>query len=225
MSDILIIVPVRGRPHSVAPLWETWLATTDNADLLLAADEDDPTLEQYREAVAETEITLRVGPREWTAPKSNTVAAEHWDRYPMIGFWGDDNRPRTRHWDTRLTDELRRMGTGLAYANDLLQREKLPCSVVMTSNIPRTLGYMAFPGTLHLCIDVAWKDWGEGIGRLSYLDDVVIEHMHPANGKAAMDAIYAAGNSPERVEKDSAAYYRYREGRLIDDVAKLRSLL
>lgn len=225
MRDLVIIIPVLGRPHSVAPLWETWQATTDSAHMVMAVDEDDPTLEDYRAATASTNIELRVGPSEWTAPKLNSVVREYQGRYRYIGFWGDDNRPRTPGWDTTFTTELSRLGTGLVYANDLLQGENLPCSVAMTSDIPHTLGYMAFPGALHLCIDVAWKAWGQGLDRLTYLPDVVVEHLHAANGKAPVDDTYRKGNSEERVREDSAAYYTYRDNQLPADLESLRSLL
>jgi hypothetical protein len=70
-----------------------------------------------------------------------------------------------------------------------------------------------------------WKEWGKALGVLSYLDDVIIEHMHPAIGKAMNDAGYQLANSPEQVMRDSAAYYEYMESGFHDDVAKLRELL
>jgi hypothetical protein len=79
---------------------------------------------------------------------------------------------------------------------------------------------------VHLCLDLVWVDWGKGMGRITYLDDMVIEHLHPANGKAAVDQGYEEANSPEQVSTDSAAYYDYRDnGGLEADLGKLRKLV
>jgi hypothetical protein len=139
---------------------------------------------------------------------------------------GDDHRPRTHDWDERLIDVLLQQGVGVAYGNDLLQREAMPTAVAMTANIPRTLGYMSPPNLRHLCVDLVWKDWGTGIDRLTYFDDVIIEHMHPAAAKAPMDERYAVVNSAEVMTYDADVYYDYRDnGGLKADVEKLRTLL
>ena len=225
MSDMLVIVPVLRRPHVVIPFWETWKSQTVDCDIVMAIDENDPTLDEYLEVIPQTGISLRIGEPLWTAPKLNQVVAENVDKYSYIGFWGDDNRPRTYGWDQRFRAELERMGTGMVYANDLLQYGKIPCSVVMTSDIPRTLGYMAFPGAKHLFIDMAWRDWGRSIDRLCYLDDVVIEHLHHTIGKSDTDETYLLGNSAERNRNDRAAYYRYKRSTLKLDIRKLEGLV
>lgn len=226
MADLLMIVPSRGRPDSIAELWDSWQATTTsgNADLLIAVDEDDETLPRYQEHADRLGFTLRVGKRLRLAGTLNEVAAENWDRYPMLGFWGDDNRPRTIGWDGQLIAALRELRTGVAYGNDLLQGERMPTAVVMTSDIPKTLGYMSFPGSVHLCLDLAWLDWGQRIGRIKYLPDTVIEHLHPANGKSTWDDTYADCNSPERNATDHAAYMSYKETVLPADIEKLQKL-
>ena len=43
---------------------------------------------------------------------------------------------------------------------------------------------------------------GSDLGRLKYLPDVIIEHMHPDAGKGIRDAGYDECNSPERWSKD-----------------------
>ncbi|MGW5641071.1 hypothetical protein, partial [Streptomyces sp. NPDC003832] len=64
-----------------------------------------------------------------------------------------------------------------------------------------------------------------GMQRITYLDDVIIEHLHPAAQKAVVDTGYVECNSPEQVASDSAAYYEYRDGGGLEaDLAKLRAL-
>jgi len=99
-------------------------------------------------------------------------------------------------------------------------------AVAMTSDIVQTLSYMAPPQLVHLCLDLVWVEWGKGMERITYLPDVVIEHLHPAAQKAEMDAGYAEVNSEQQVSADSAAYYEYRDGGGLEaDLEKLRKLV
>lgn len=221
MTDMAIIVPSRGRPHTVAEMATAWRDTDASARLVYAVDDDDPALADYVEAARDAAITLRVGPRRRLAGTLNDTVASAITLFPIVGFFGDDHRPRTPGWDARFEETLS-AGMGIVYGNDLLMRDRLPTAVVMTSDIPRTLGYMCPPPLVHLCLDVVWLDWGRAIQRITYLDDVVIEHMHPAAGKAKLDDRYREVNSKQQVDDDNAAYAEYRHGgRFDDDVAKL----
>lgn len=247
MADLLMIVPTRGRPNNVWELWGAWKETANGAaDLCFAVDDDDPELDAYRATFRsmatddpgnpepepwvasggeKSGFYVKIGPRERMVGTLNTTAL-HWsDRYRYLGFMGDDHRPRTSGWDQRFCECLSG-GTGIVYGNDLLQGPEMPTAVAMTSDIVRALGYMAPPAMVHLCVDLCWKDWGQGLGRLTYLNDVILEHMHPANGKAPYDAGYEDANSPERTTADATAYLAYRDqGSLSTDLEKLRALL
>ena len=230
MSDLLMIVPTRGRPDSVPAILEAWDATEATVHLLFAVDTDDPELAAYKKQAAALKGDGRVkfvfGKRRRLVGTLNLQAVKAAKSYRFIGFMGDDHRPRTAGWDARFVECLSGGGPGLVYGNDLLQGEKMPTAVALTSDIVKTLGYMAPPALVHLCVDLVWLDWGKGLDRITYLGDLIIEHMHPANGKAAMDAGYAEANSPEQTSSDSAAYYDYRDnGGLQADLDKLRGLL
>lgn len=93
----------------------------------------------------------------------------------------------------------------------------------MTSDIVRTLGWMAPPTLEHLYIDNAWKTLGKGMGRLRYLPDVILEHMHPAAGKAEMDGTYHQANSGAQDQRDHAAFDAWVRDGLPGDLAKLRA--
>lgn len=228
-EDLLMIVPTRGRPASVAPLLGAWVKTETRARLLFALDIDDPELDAYRREFecipAAREVAIYVGPRLRLAGTLNEAVSKNAPYFAAVGFMGDDHRPRTKGWDARFAECLSG-GAGIVYGNDLLVGAKFPTAVMMTSDIPRALGYMCPPGFTHLCLDLVWKDWGDGMGRITYLDDVVIEHVHPAAQKAPLDAGYEYANSPEMVSADSAAYFAYRDtGGLSADLVKLKELL
>ena len=225
-ADLLVIVPTRGRPHNAEALWQAWRDTSSGAaDLLFAVDDDDPMLRHYQDVIGRMPgVLLHVGPRLRMVGTLNAVAVANASKYRFLGFLGDDHRPRSTGWDQRFCECLSG-GTGIVYGNDLLQGENMPTAVAMTSDIVTALGYMAPPSMVHLCADLCWLEWGKAIDRITYLPDVVIEHVHPALGKAPMDVGYEDANSPGRMSGDSAAYFTYMADRFHDDVAKLKALL
>lgn len=230
-DDLLVIIPTRGRPQAVPEIVQAWDDTGATADLLFAVDTDDPELAAYKKHAAELKgdgrIRFTFGKRRRLVGTLNQQAVKAAKTYRYLAFLGDDHRPRpaAMPWDARIRACLS-AGPGVVYGNDLLQGEAMATAVAMTSDIVTTLDYMAPPALVHLCVDLVWVQWGRGMGRITYLDDMVIEHLHPANGKAVVDQGYEECNSPEQVSADSAAYYDYRDnGGLEADLVKLRKLV
>lgn len=228
MTDMLWIVPSRSRPHNISDLIQAWYTTRCYAELLVVVDIDDPELEGYRRVEAGYKgfqwVKFAYGPRLRLAGTLNQQAVLRAKDYDFIGFMGDDHRPRTPIWDGLMGAELRDMKTGLAYGNDLFQRANLPTSVCMTANIISTLGYMVPPTMTHLYIDNFWLEIGRQIDRISYMEHVVIEHVHPHAGKGEMDAQYEELNSAKQASKDHHAFETYKRKGLHGDVMKLKEL-
>lgn len=220
---IVMLAPTRGRPAGAAELVDTFeetTARTRQASLVLVVDEDDPELPGYEALGYPGMIVgprLRLGPtlNRW-APVAVELGAE------AVGFLGDDHRPRTRGWDALVLAELRRMGAGVAYADDGFQHERIPTSVVISSRLIALLGWMVPPGMVHLYLDDWWRRLGEDMAALSYLPHVLIEHMHPHAGKGAMDAGYAEVNSAEMYAADGAVFQEYLTQRWPNDRTELR---
>jgi len=239
VSDLLVIVPSRGRPESLARVATAWHRTGAFADgfgLVFAVDADDPSLPEYREALvlvstisfpAPTPVEMVVADAWYPmVEKLNRVAAPvaAGHGYFAIGFAGDDHLPRTPGWAGRYLAELRELGTGIVYGDDGIQGQRLPTQWAMTADIVRALGRMVPADVEHLYCDNAIKDLGEAVGCLRYLPDVLIEHMHPVAGKAPMDAGYARVNRAEQYAKDRAAYETWRDRLLPDQAAMVRAL-
>jgi glycosyltransferase involved in cell wall biosynthesis len=224
MKTFAVIVPTRNRPHNIPPLIEAMKATMAiDTKLILSVDDDDWKLADYQALKLPDWVSLEVGPRMRLGPALNHHAVRIADQFDVIGFLGDDNRPRTIGWDWRICDEIQ--PGGIVYCNDLIQRWKLPTAVFLDSLIVRTLGYFSAPGVVHLYIDDAWKILGERLGRLRYLGDVVVEHCHPLVGTAEPDEGYAEVNSPDRWSTDGPAFDKWKAEQLDDDVTKMMAAL
>lgn len=218
---MLVVVPSRGRPRNIAALADAWTATQAHADVIVAVDDDDPTRGEYYDVIAShPRFDLVVGPRLGLVGSTNQLALANTDRYDFLGSIGDDHRPSSLNWDRYITEALTRLGTGIVYPNDLLQGERLPTACFMTADIVTALGWMALPACRHLFIDDAWKALGERLDALTYLPDVIIEHCHPAGGKAEYDETYADGNSTWA--QDEAAYRWWLANDIDRDVEKIR---
>lgn len=232
MSDLLVIVPSRGRPEAAHELVKVFEQTcTANTELRLVVDADDPTIDDYPASAL-----IRQPDIDTTTATPNTmVAALNWAirtvpdtsvRPFAVGFMGDDHRPRTVGWDALYLTELRKLGTGLVYGNDLLQKGRLPTQIAMTWDIVWAIGYMAPPTLRHLYVDNWWRDLGNGAECLSYLPDVVVEHLHPIANKAEWDAGYRRVNNDSAMMQDRNTYREYVTKRLqwdIETVAGLRT--
>jgi hypothetical protein len=229
MTRLVVIVPTRGRPHNVRPLVEAFTQTaTADTQLVMAIDGDPQNQQAYAQAWGKA-LGGDHPHRLWTfsermsmCPRLNLTAemvlAEHGDDF-VIGFMGDDHRPRTVGWDQRILDAMTSLG--VVYTADGIQNENLPTSVYMDGQLVRRLGWMVPPGITHLYCDNAWKNIGEALGTLTYLADVLIEHMHPIASKAPMDVGYAEVNSPQRYEDDRAAYRQWLTTGLVSDMQRV----
>lgn len=225
---MLYIVPSRGRPDNIRELIEAWEATRDEARLWVCVDDDDPRLEEYRALQFPEWSGLIIAPRMRLGGTLNHFAAGAVSMgHSIIGFMGDDHRPRTPHWDSVIAETIDAVGgTAVVYGNDLLQGKTLATAVAVSANIIDILGYMVPPGQTHLFLDNAWMDMGRVAGNLVYRHDVIIEHVHPVAGKAEWDDTYKEVNSGAMWDADEGVYAAWlaEEGEHAGWREKLRTL-
>jgi hypothetical protein len=226
MSDLVVLVPSRGRPEAARTLVQAFKATcTADTFLSFVVDADDPSRAEYESAADGVRVGVMVTASHTMVEALNLAAAQIFDLPPFaVGFMGDDHMPRTVGWDSAYLDALRELGTGMVFGDDLIQHQNLPTQIAMTADIVRALGYMAPPELTHLCVDNFWLRLGNGLGRLRYLPDVVVEHRHPVAGTAAMDEGYARVNAITMYERDAAAFDTYLRERFDEDFAKIRAV-
>lgn len=228
MADLVVIVPSRGRPEAARTLARVFTDTcTADTEIVLALDADDPARAGYTELIQERPARLAAAVEQSTGTMVsglNVAASAVAQGSFAVAFMGDDHCPRTHGWDELYLAALRDLGTGIVYGNDLLQGERIPTQVAMTSDIIRALGYMAPPALTHLYVDNFWKDLGVSAGCLRYLPDVIVEHRHPIAGKGAWDAGYARVNSSTMYERDRLAYADYYRTQFAADAEKAAAL-
>ena len=217
-----MLCPSRSRPRSALEAYQSFTDTaTGDSTFLAVVDLDDTHLPSYR--VLDVPIEVDV-PRGGMVATLNEAARRYLDGFDYIGFIGDDHRFRTPGWDTKFMEVLDANGGGMAYGNDLFwPRGEIPTQIVMSSKIIAALGWMALPTCQHLYVDNVWKVLGDGADALFYFPNYVIEHLHPAAGKASWDEQYLRLNSDERYAADRKAFETWVATQAPEDIARVRN--
>jgi len=223
-KEILIIVPSRSgnsmRYPNVDRFIENWKLNSEGlSDLCIALDDDDDFKYPRRDGVI-----YEVNPRVRMIPTLNQVAVKYKDEYKYIAFFGDDHVIQTK-WESEFIEFFKsNNNVGIAYANDLLQGERLPTAVCLTSNIVDALGYMVPTNLVHMYADNFWLDLGRELNMIKYFDHVIFEHIHPDNGKAVRDSQYADAAAVAPYDQQQYQLYIQSEQRIID-INKIKELL
>ena len=219
MRDLLLIVPSRNRPKNIIRLVDALEETcSGDIQLLVCLDLDDAA--QYMPLIEG--VWYMVGAPQQLASWTNRSAKIYSDEFRFLGSIGDDHVPRTPGWDEIVCTTLSELGSGMCYGDDLLQGSDLPTACFMTSDIVRALDFMCPPTLIHMYVDTFWLELGNALGRLRYLPEVVIEHMHFTKDKSTKDAVYSSGES--LMDTDKVAFLSYLDDRFDHDVAKVRAL-
>ena len=224
MKEVLVIVPTRGRPQRIQDFYNFFKMNSEISDLCLGIDEDEKDIyPNYFEAIYD------INPNMKLCPKLNAISKKYVDQYKYICFMGDDVKVATKGWDVMLTEPLKDK-IGISYGNDLLQGANLPNTIMVNSEFIKTLGFMAPPFIDHFYIDNFYRDTGYVLKILHYFADVILEHMHPAAGKAEIDDTYRSTNglpgiNIEGLQLDGFKYDMYQKAFWSRDLQKIEELI
>jgi hypothetical protein len=226
LADLLVIVPSRGRPGSIARMLDAVHATRRlDTHVHVCADDDDETLPQYEAVMAraaEDGDKITTGPRNGLCGWTNTIALDRAGEYRFLASFGDDMVPRTPGWDFLLTRGITDMGgTGITYPWDGT-REDIPEAPVVSSDIVTALGWFFLPGVEHWFGDDALGEIGRRAGCIRHLRAVHVEHLHPGLGVTPFDKTNQ--DSSKTLAADRAVYREWRRTRMDEDIAAVARL-
>ena len=177
MTDLLVMVPTRGRRAQCERLLEAFTATASpDTDLLFITDPDDESYEGMDWRAAGLAV---LEPREYLTGKLNKTAMAMADLYPVLMWLGDDCVPETPGWDQIMLATLAELGgSGWVYPDDK-RRNDVPEHYMVSSDVVKTLGWFANPAVQHYYCLVpetpvltASLEWVP-IGKLSVGDELV----------------------------------------------------
>lgn len=223
--DLTIYVPTKGRPDNAKRLQDVFYKTTRlMSRIVFIKSDNDPKLDHYKDL--HESITVSPHKLGFVEPLNLGYLQDRRKVYSYaLGFMGDDHLPRTNGWDEKYVSALLEMKAGFVYGNDGFQGAAIPTQIAMTSDIPLALGFMTLPQLSHLYADNWWLDFGNRINKIKYLADTVIEHMHPAVGKASNDAGYEFSGSFTLDQSDKAIYAQYLKTNMEMDAKTVLGML
>lgn len=223
--DLTMYVPTKGRPDNALRLQDQFYKTiTLNSRIVFINSDNDPKLDTYK--YLHEQIIVSPKKPGFVDPLNLGYLYDRKRVFSYaLGFMGDDHFPRTEGWDEIFVHNLLEMKAGFVYGNDGFQGARVPSQVAMTWEIPLTLGFMTLPQLKHLYADDFWLAFGKAINKVRYLPDVVIEHLHPAAGKAPHDAGYQFSGAYALDKEDKAAYEEYLSKDLEGDVQTVLGML
>src|SRR5262245_3541141 len=190
-TDLVVIIPSRGRPHDVERMAVAFADTrADEIAVIYAVERDDPCIDDYRKAVSEwfafgEMLAVSAGAMAPAINLAARAAVDDLDPY-ALAVLNDDHIPRSAGWHETIVNALRTYhpAVGMVYPDDGHQGARLSTVWAVTSSWVRMVNRMIPAKVSHLYADNAVMDLARVAGCMTYLPGVLIEHMHPAAGKA-----------------------------------------
>lgn len=209
--SLVILVPMLGRPHRVAPLLASIRASCEARVLFLLTPGDHDVIAAVG---AEEQLFVEREPAGDYARKINQgIAATDED----LIFTGADDLQFHRFWYQHAARHLR-PGVGVIGTNDRCNRRTMrgehATHMLVTRSYVDQHGTIDEPGKFYhegypheWCDDEA-VETARHRGAFVSARDSIVEHLHPMNGKAPMDAMYALQS--QRIQAGRALYQRRR---------------
>jgi len=203
---------------------DSWQATTSGqSELVLVVDDDDSVVREWLPIATEMSIAVRIGMRMSFPLKTNLIVHDNPDRVLYMSV-DDDAVFRTPGWEDRYLEIAESHRYAVIWANDLHNKEKSPGGFAITNALARFLKWFAYPRVDNLEVDRVLGDLSQALDIDFYLDDVIIEHMHPVLGKSEIDQTYQEHWSTAETDRLIRKEY-WEKHELPALMAKLRELL
>lgn len=221
VRKISILCPTRERPDQVIRLIESILnnaRSPKSVEILFYIDKDDETFPNF-DRFAQSVKVFR-GPRTWISNAHNFLYA--YCEGEIIMTAADDMVFRTKNWDSAVCAAFDSVPDKIAlvYGNDLgTHAGKIATHGFFHRNWVETLGTWVQPGRGSL-----WDLWStenaRKIGRLIFLSDLIIEHVHYRQSQVdvAFDNTYSYVRSMNSSFRPEVTYTKLKRERRIDRI-------
>jgi len=220
VSDLLVMVPTRGRPEQCGRLLESFRETTDRADIAFILDPDQEDL--YAEVEWGDAAHGVLAPRGTLREKLNQTAAAFRDSYDALMWTGDDHVFRTPHWDTAMLAALDDMGGHGWVFPDTVRRRDVPEIWMADTALITELDWFFPPAVNQYYADNIIGELGKRAGLIRFCPEAVIEHLHYSiHPDVERDATYLEAESTYG-QADLKAFNQWRTDHLSIQAAVLR---
>lgn len=183
-----LIHPSRSRPDKSVATIDTWLERTSSSaeiQLIVSVDEDDPTLELYKQAYNEEHTLIINKNRSCVDAINNAAKVATGDILIVVS---DDTDCKV-DWDVNLLVELQGKSDFLLKTDDGIQ-DYIVTMTVMDRTYYQRDGYIYHPDIFHQFADTYLTCLADIRGRLIF-SKLSFPHLHPGHsgGKLMSDAL------------------------------------
>ena len=182
-----ISCPTRGRPQNVRRFIESIKSTSDNfsdIEILFYVDDD---ADSFPDDVLSFNVRKIKGKRVWITLAHNILYSN--SNGEIIFYGGDDAVFKTTGWDSlvKKSFDLSEDKILLVYGNDNgLYGSKIAIHGFVHKKWVEALGYFAYPGR-GSSMDRWVTEVAKKLNRATYLESIVIEHIHYRQGAASAE--------------------------------------
>lgn len=214
---LLVRMPTRARANKAVEVLQKYRDMAGCAittEVVIDEDDADTLRPEILQRFAALGCVVTVGRHASKIAACNGGRVNEWD---VIVIASDDMVPIEQGWAVRVLDLMDLHWPhrdGALHFNDGFQRANLCTLPVMGKRLWKQFGYVYHPDYKSLYCDREFTDLLKAMGRLTYVDEKLIEHRHHAWGRADVDALYERNDALDSVDK--ATYERRRAMRYPD---------
>ena len=218
MSDLLVMVPTRGRREQCERLLKSFRDTAKHADILFILDPDDEAA--YEGMDWGDALHAVLAPRGTLSDKLNQTAAAMAGQYPALFWTGDDHVFSVPGWDQMMLARLEGMG-GHGWVYPACGSDS-PEIWLASASVTEHLGWFFPPFLSHYCGDSVVAELGKRAGLLQFCPDAIAEHKHWSRDRAVERDVTYREAEEAHAQADAAAWRQWRADVLPFDAAALR---
>lgn len=223
---ISILCPTRKRPQNITRFVESIVNTVsdiNNVELLVYIDDDDQESIPALSAAAEKVSVNAVQGNQLIGSQMYNELGKM-SNGNIIMFAADDVVFGTPKWDVLVQNEFDKYEDKIlfVYGDDGFQKGRIGTHGFIHRYWMEILGYVLPPKLASAYTDEWVTELSERVGRKCYLPSLIVEHLHPATGKALLDETYS-----KRIEVagDIGSYYKSLEPDRIRDAESLKEFM
>ena len=174
-------------------------SSPESIEFIVYTDADDQTMKNFKQS----NTKIFVGPK-MSVSKMTNICYQN-SRGSILMYAADDIVFRTNLWNTKILETIDKLDSEyfLIHGDDLGQKSnKIATHGFVSREFAKQLGYLLPP---YFYADFC-DTWLTSIARYSnsriYLEDLIIEHLHPSWGKASFDDTYLDRKRKKRFWKE-----------------------
>lgn len=230
-----LLVPTRNRINFQLTLISSIITTVNNIEnifLYFGVDDDDPT-RQITEKIANAIPFIKIIPihndgkfiglsRMWNILAENCTEE-------IFGYIGDDMIFRTPDWDKMILEEFNHDrlppdNIKLVHCRDGIQNARLSVNAFLHRKYYEVMGYLCRPEFLVDWSDVWMYKTFKAFDRVTYRDDIYIQHNHRSVTGVPHDTTTKRMLSDNNLEQSTKLWYSLTKERQ-NDIIKLMSYI